>query len=239
MVTATASAVPPAVVLLGSVAEKCVQVFGWNKSLLLGQAQPSCWYCCSLQRCLSIFTVLTSIFTADGSLDVAFLPCSGFIALIWAERRESGPSAIFTRLPCAGFRETVPAVPFLILSEQCSLCSGSLVFCEAPHTCRACWHFFKMACIYLMKSYVNLDANSFQPSGCLASCLVCSRCWKSLRTTVAPRETFKRVIPLLFFLIKVIVPRPSLNYLPSSERKGYFSLSFPLGNSGRVAITAQ
>lgn len=130
---------------------------------------------------------------------------------------------VFTQLPCTGFREAVPTVPFLIFSK---LCRGSLVFCEALHTRRACWHFFKMACIYLIKSYVNLDANLFQPSGCLASCLVCSRCWKSLHTTVAPRESFKHVIPFLFFLIKVIVPQRSLNYLPSSERKGYFSPLF-------------
>lgn len=85
-----------------------------------------------------------------------------------------------------------------------------------------------LMCIYLIKSYVNLDANWFQPSGCSVCCLACFWCWKSLRTTVAPRETFKRVIPLLFFLVKVIMPQPSLNHLLSSEGKVIFPSPFPL-----------
>lgn len=113
-------------------------------------------------------------------------------------------------------------------SHSFSSCScGALEQIVAElHAHRACWNFFfiLMVCIYLIKSYVNLDANKLQPSGCLATRLVCSRCWKSLRTTLAPRKTCKRVILLLFFLIKVIVPQPSLVYLPAAEGKGYFLL---------------
>lgn len=83
MVTVTALAVPPAMGLLGSITEKRVQVFGWSKSLLSGQAQLSCWYCCSLQRCLLHWQVSLLLM---GALTLLF--CDARVLSSWSEQRE-------------------------------------------------------------------------------------------------------------------------------------------------------
>lgn len=74
----------------------------------------------------------------------------------------------------------------------------------------------------------------FSP-GVLGQSPGCALCAGKLRTTLAPRETFNRVIPLLFSLIKVIVPQPSV---PSPQRKGYFPFSFDLGSWRAVGSSA-
>lgn len=120
----------------------------------------------------------------------------------------------------------LPSTAFwdLFLSEQCSQCFMK----RCIHAERAVVA-LNTLCVYLMKSDVNSDANKLQPSGCLAACLVCSRCWKSLCAIFAPRKTFKRVVLLLFFLIKVTEPQPLLISLPSSARKGYSPIADTAG----------
>lgn len=66
----------------------------------------------------------------------------------------------------------------------------------------------------------------------------CALCAGKLCTTVAPRETFKCVIPLLFSLIKVIVPQPSIELRPWFTKERLFPLSFALGNWRGVGSSA-
>lgn len=63
-------------------------------------------------------------------------------------------------------------------SSQSPLCPGSLVFWEA--CTQSCWPFFPMARIYLMESYVNVDANWIQPRGAWPVAWLCSLCWKTV-----------------------------------------------------------
>lgn len=117
--------------------------------------------------------------------------------LSWTESRAHGA-------PCAGFWEAVPTLLFLMLSEP-ALPEFPCVLGRL-HTVLLAFFFQRqhLSDGELCKWKCKLDS----APGCLARLPAVLSAGKL--HPLAPRETFKHVIPLLFSLIKVIVPQPSI-----------------------------